>query len=70
MPAGSSECTAALAAGEKVLIDPGGFLYKDSSVTMDVHQLDVKTGLTRHGLYLAEMTGPGRVGIQSMDHHG
>lgn len=59
-----------LAAGEKVLIDPGGFLYKDSSVTMDVHQLDVKTGLARHGLYLAEMTGPGRVGIQSMDHHG
>jgi len=25
----------------------------------------------RHGIYLAEMTGPGRVGIQSMYvHHG
>ena len=28
-----------------------------------------KTGLLRHGMYLAEMTGPGRVGIQSMYVH-
>jgi uncharacterized protein (AIM24 family) len=59
-----------LGAGEKIYVEPGGFLYKDASVTMDVQHQDVKTGLTRHGLYLAEMTGPGRVGIQSMDHHG
>jgi uncharacterized protein (AIM24 family) len=58
-----------LGTGEKILVEPGGFLYKDSSVTMDVHQQDVKTGMARHGLYLAELTGPGRVGIQSMDHH-
>jgi uncharacterized protein (AIM24 family) len=56
--------------GEKILVEPGGFLYKDSSVTMNAVKLDVKTGLMAH-MYLAEMTGPGRVGIQSMYvHHG
>jgi len=58
--------------GEKILVEPGGFLYKDSSVTMNVVQQNIKTGLLRHGMYLAEMVGPGRVGIQSMyvHHHG
>jgi uncharacterized protein (AIM24 family) len=60
-----------LQAGEKILIEPGGFLYKDSSVEMNTVQMDIKTGLMRRGMYLAEMTGPGRVGIQSMYvHHG
>jgi len=60
-----------LGVGERILVEPGGFLYKDSSVQMDVQQQNVKTGLLRHGMYLAEMTGPGRVGIQSMYvHHG
>jgi uncharacterized protein (AIM24 family) len=60
-----------LGPGEKILVEPGGFLYKDASVQMDTKQQDVKTGLMRHGMYLAEMTGPGRVGIQSMYvHHG
>ncbi|MGH9058675.1 MAG: AIM24 family protein, partial [Acidimicrobiales bacterium] len=58
-----------LAAGEKILVEPGGFLYKDSSVQMQTVQQNVKTGLLRHGMYLAEMTGPGRVGIQSMYVH-
>jgi uncharacterized protein (AIM24 family) len=58
-----------LAAGEKILVEPGGFLYKDSSVTMNTVQQNVKTGVMRHGMYLAEMTGPGRVGIQSMYVH-
>jgi uncharacterized protein (AIM24 family) len=55
--------------GEKILVEPGGFLYKDSSVTMNVARQDVRTGSMRHGLFLAEMTGPGRVGIQSMYVH-
>ncbi len=55
--------------GEKILVEPGGFLYKDSSVTMNTVQQNVRTGLMRHGMYLAEMTGPGRVGIQSMYVH-
>jgi uncharacterized protein (AIM24 family) len=60
-----------LAPGEKMLIEPGGFLYKDSSVVMNTVQMDIKTGMMRRGMYLAEMTGPGRVGIQSMYvHHG
>jgi uncharacterized protein (AIM24 family) len=58
-----------LAPGEQILVEPGGLLYKDSSVTMNVRQQDVRTGLLRHGLYLAEMVGPGRVGIQSMYVH-
>jgi len=57
--------------GEKILVEPGGFLYKDSTVQMNTTQLPVKTGLLRRGMYLAEMVGPGRVGIQSMYvHHG
>src|ERR1700728_2071729 len=61
-----------LGAGEKILVEPGGFLYKDSSVTMQTQQIQLKTGmLGHHNMYLAEMTGPGRVGIQSMYvHHG
>jgi uncharacterized protein (AIM24 family) len=55
--------------GEKILVEPGGFLYKDSSVQMQAAQMPLRTGLMRHGMYLAEMTGPGRVGIQSMYVH-
>jgi uncharacterized protein (AIM24 family) len=55
--------------GETILVEPGAYLYKDSSVQMVAKQQNVKTGLLRHGLYLAEMTGPGRVGIQSMYVH-
>ena len=60
-----------LGPGEKIMLEPGGFLYKDSSVQMNVVQLPIKTGMLRRGMYLAEMVGPGRVGIQSMYvHHG
>ena len=56
---------------EKILVEPGGFLYKDSSVQMNTYQLPLKTGMFSKGLYMAEMVGPGRVGIQSMYvHHG
>jgi uncharacterized protein (AIM24 family) len=60
-----------LAPGEKILVEPGAYLYKDSTVTMNTVQMPIKTGLFSHGMYLAEMVGPGRVGIQSMYvHHG
>ncbi|HEY0807500.1 MAG TPA: AIM24 family protein, partial [Pseudonocardiaceae bacterium] len=55
--------------GEKILVEPGGWLYKDASVQMQAQQQKLRTGLMRHGMYLAEMTGPGRVGIQSMYVH-
>jgi uncharacterized protein (AIM24 family) len=57
--------------GEKILVEPGGFLYKDSSVQMNTVKQNIRTGLMGHNMFLAEMVGPGRVGIQSMYvHHG
>jgi len=56
--------------GESIMLEPGAFLYKDSTVTMDVEFQKLGTGLfggTR--MSLARMTGPGRVGIQSMYVH-
>jgi uncharacterized protein (AIM24 family) len=59
-----------LAAGESVLLEPGAFLYKDSSVTMEVETQKLTTGFFGGvGMNLARMTGPGRLGIQSMYHH-
>lgn len=58
--------------GESILIEPGAFLYKDSTVQMDVQMQPLTTGLFGVGgvsLSLAKMTGPGRVGIQSMYVH-
>ena len=56
--------------GESILIEPGAFLYKDSSVTMNVETQKLTTGLFGgSALSLAKMTGPGRVGIQSMYVH-
>jgi uncharacterized protein (AIM24 family) len=59
-----------LAPGESIMLEPGAFLFKDASVTMDVEQLNIRTNVFgRRGMYLARMTGPGRVGIQSMYVH-
>lgn len=56
--------------GEHILIEPGAFLYKDASVTMNVESQKLTTGLFGGtGMNLARMTGPGRVGIQSMYVH-
>jgi uncharacterized protein (AIM24 family) len=59
-----------LAPGESVLLEPGGFLYKDATVTMNVETQKLTTGFFGGvGMNLARMTGPGRLGIQSMYHH-
>ncbi len=59
-----------LAAGESIMVEPGAFLYKDSSVTMDVEFQKLGTGFFGGtNMSLARMTGPGRVGIQSMYVH-
>jgi uncharacterized protein (AIM24 family) len=56
--------------GEMILVEPGAFLYKDSTVTMDVHPLHLTSGLFGGtSMNMAQMTGPGRVGIQSMYVH-
>ncbi len=59
-----------LAAGESIMVEPGAFLYKDSSVTMDVEFQKLGTGFFGGStMSLARLTGPGRVGIQSMYVH-
>jgi uncharacterized protein (AIM24 family) len=56
--------------GEHILVEPGAFLYKDSAVTMEVETVKLTTGFFGGtGMNLARMTGPGRVGIQSMYVH-
>jgi uncharacterized protein (AIM24 family) len=56
--------------GESIMVEPGAFLYKDASVTMNVEMQSLTTGLFGGtGLNLVRMTGPGRVGIQSMYVH-
>jgi uncharacterized protein (AIM24 family) len=60
-----------LAAGETILVEPGAFLYKDSSVNLETSHQKVRTGAFSHDLYLAELHGPGRVAVQTMYvHHG
>jgi uncharacterized protein (AIM24 family) len=56
--------------GESIQVEPGAFLYKDASVTMDVESIKLTSGLFGGtSMNLARMTGPGRVGIQSMYVH-
>jgi uncharacterized protein (AIM24 family) len=59
-----------LAAGESVMLEPGAFLYKEASVTMNVESQKLTTGFFGGvGMNLVRMTGPGRLGIQSMYVH-
>lgn len=59
-----------LAAGESIMVEPGAFLYKDASVTMQVEFQKLGTGFFgATNMSLAKMTGPGRIGIQSMYLH-
>ena len=59
-----------LAPGESIMVEPGAFLYKDSSVTMQVEFQRLGSGLFGGtNMNLARMTGPGRIGIQSMYVH-
>jgi uncharacterized protein (AIM24 family) len=56
--------------GERIQVEPGGFLYKDASVTMNVEMMPLTSALFWFGgMSLVRLTGPGRVGIQSMYHH-
>jgi uncharacterized protein (AIM24 family) len=59
-----------LGPGESIMVEPGAFLYKDSSVTMQVEFQKLGTGFFGGtNMSLAKMTGPGRIGIQSMYLH-
>jgi uncharacterized protein (AIM24 family) len=60
-----------LAAGESILLEPGAFLYKDAAVAMNIESVaGLQMGLFGGtGMNLVRVTGPGRVGIQSMYVH-
>ena len=59
-----------LKAGESIMVEPGAFLYKDATVTMQVEFQKLASGFFGgSGMSLARLTGPGRVGIQSMYVH-
>jgi uncharacterized protein (AIM24 family) len=59
-----------LGQGESIIVEPGAFLYKDSSVNMQVEFQKLGTGFFGSTtMSLASLTGPGRVGIQSMYVH-
>jgi uncharacterized protein (AIM24 family) len=58
-----------LAAGEKIQVEPRGFLYKDSSVALNTIKVQTGANFGRKNVYLAELSGPGRVGVQSMYVH-
>jgi uncharacterized protein (AIM24 family) len=58
-----------LAPGESLQIEPGAMLFKDASVRMDTEKIVLSKGIFGSSMYLARVTGPGRIGIQSMYHH-
>ena len=61
-----------LEAGETIDIEPGGWLYRDHSVSMTQQVYGLKTGFLGGGggnLVFNRFTGPGRVGLQSAYYH-
>jgi uncharacterized protein (AIM24 family) len=60
-----------LNAGEKIDVEPGGWIYKDRSVGMETQFQSVSTGLFASAGQLVwnRFTGPGRLGLQSMYLH-
>jgi uncharacterized protein (AIM24 family) len=57
-----------LSPGEQLDVEPGGWIYKDPSVTMETKYQGLRTGILASAGQLVwnRFTGPGRVGIQSM----
>ncbi len=59
-----------LAPGESIDVEPGGWLYKDPTVTMATNMARLTTGVfAGFNLVLNRFTGPGRLGLQSMYLH-
>ncbi len=59
-----------LAAGESIDVEPGGWLYKDASVKMATNVQSLSTGFFGSMNFVTNrLTGPGRLGIQSMYFH-
>jgi len=62
---------ATLRAGEQIDIEPGGWIYKETTVEMETIFQKLSTGLFASGgqLFWNRFTGPGRIAIQSMYYH-
>jgi uncharacterized protein (AIM24 family) len=60
-----------LGPGEAIDIEPGGWLYKDTSVGMNTIFQKLSTGLFASAgqIFWNRFTGPGRIGLQSMYYH-
>ncbi|HUJ78722.1 MAG TPA: AIM24 family protein [Nitrospiria bacterium] len=59
-----------LAPYEQLDVEPGGWLYKDSTVTMETNFQRLSIGLLgAMNLVMNRFTGPGRLGLQSMYLH-
>jgi uncharacterized protein (AIM24 family) len=53
--------------GEQIEVEPGAWLYKDTSVRMETNIQSLSTGLFGSMSFITnKFTGPGRIGIQSM----
>lgn len=54
--------------GEQIDIEPGGWIYKDTTVQMQTQFQGLKAGIFGSGgqLFWNRFTGPGRVGLQTM----
>lgn len=57
-----------LKAGESIDIEPGAWIYKDASVTMETQFQKLSTGLFASGgqIFWNRFTGPGKIALQSM----
>jgi len=60
-----------LAQGEQIDVEPGGWIYRDANVKMEVEMFGLRTGMFGGSgqLIWNRFTGPGKVGIQSMYLH-
>jgi uncharacterized protein (AIM24 family) len=54
--------------GEQIDVEPGGWIYKDRTVSMETMFQGLKTGFfaSAGNLFWNRFTGPGRIGIQTM----
>lgn len=61
----------ALAPGDQIDIEPGGWIYKEHSVQMETKFQKLSTGLFASAgqLFWNRFTGPGRIAVQSMSYH-
>jgi uncharacterized protein (AIM24 family) len=60
-----------LGPGEQFDVEPGGWVYKDPGVNMEIKMVGLRMGILggSGNLIFNRFTGPGRIGIQSMYLH-